>query len=154
MKLIIFWYYNGFWIWSIWCASKALFSRLISSSVFPENMDPQITSIQPPRRMLSFPICGSTNITGKLGVEVGFLLALQFLNLLQPTPGKPGVRLLAIYSNYKSDLHLHFLEQACACPLEFEPCRWCISLFRRKHASSLFPSAKHPVVFRFFSRNE
>jgi hypothetical protein len=32
----------------------ALFSRLINSSVFPENIDPQITSIHPPAPSLIF----------------------------------------------------------------------------------------------------
>ncbi len=37
----------GLYISTFWFAKVALFNLLISSSVFPENIDPQITSIEP-----------------------------------------------------------------------------------------------------------
>ena len=60
-------------------AILALFSRLISSSVFPENMDPQTTSIQPLRSPI---IVGSINIVKLIGLIIhSVLIGKQFVTL-------------------------------------------------------------------------
>src|SRR5690606_25143521 len=56
-------------------AIKALFSLRMSSSVFPENMEPQMTSICPLVSFVElFPITGSKNITNHINYRSRFLL--------------------------------------------------------------------------------